>query len=217
MAWRLHRHGRFRGWLGGRLGGDVELGDRAWRRALHVLGAGALIYYPLPNDVFVIAPKEDVLLAALAAVLVLELLRHRAGLELPTIRPYEARRVASFAFFAIAVVAAILLFPPPIAVAVVLGTALVDPLAGELRANPAYRPLYPVVPLAVYTTLAFGALVGVGGWPPFDAFVFGLGAAGLALLAEWPKYRWGDDDLMMTFVPALALYTIGVLGAGLPT
>ncbi len=216
MGWRLHRHGRFRAWLGARLGGDAELGDRAWRRALHVLGAAALVYYLLPEEAFVVAPKWEVLLAALVAVLVLEVLRHKAGLELPTIRPYEARRVASFAFFAVAVVAAILLFPPPIAVAVVLGTAIVDPLAGELRDSPHYRPLYPLIPFGIYTGLAFGALVAVGNWPPPDAFFFAVVAAGLALLAERPKYRWGDDDFVMTFAPALVLYTFGVLAAGLP-
>jgi hypothetical protein len=216
MALRLHRGGRFRGWLGGRLGGDLELGDRAWRRGLHVLGSGVLVYYLVPDNFFLVATKEDVLLGALGAVLVLELLRHRAGLELPTIRPYEARRVASFAFFAIALVAAVALFPEGIAVAVVLGTAIVDPLAGELRASGAYRHLYPVVPFLVYLGMAVAALVAVAGWPPVEAVAWGAIAAALALAVERPKLPWVDDDLAMTFVPALVLYTVGVLGLGLP-
>ena len=165
MDLRLHRGGKFRRWLGARLGGDFELGDRVWRRALHVIGAATLLYYVLPTNFFIVAPKEYVLLAALAAVLVVEGLRHAVGLELPTIRPYETGRVGSFAIFGTAIVIAILVFPLPIACAVVLGTAIVDPLAGELRGNPRYRRVDAVLPFGVYAVLAFFGLAVLGRWP----------------------------------------------------
>jgi hypothetical protein len=48
-------------------------------------------------------------------------------------------------------------------------------------------------------------------------------SAGLALLAgaiaiavERPKVWWVDDDLVMTLVPAVALYLLAVVGLGFP-
>jgi dolichol kinase len=216
MTLRLHRSGRFRTWLGTRLGGDLELGDRVWRRVLHGLCAAVLVYYLLPDAFFIIAPKEVVLVAALLAVLVLELMRHFAGLELPTIRPYEQKRIASFAFFAIAIVLAVLLFPEPIAAAVVLGTALVDPLAGELRVAGVRRATLWAAPMVAYAGLAFVGLALVGRWPIPDALGLAVLAAPIAVAVERPKSAWVDDDLAMTFVPAIVLYVLGVLVLRLP-
>jgi hypothetical protein len=209
---RLHRHRRFRRWLGARFGEDEVWGDRLWRRIVHATGAAVLLYYVVPVDFFVVAPKPEVLLAVLVAVLVLEVLRHAVGLELPTIRPYEAHRVASFAFYSIALVGAVLLFPLPIAAAVVLGTAWVDPVAGGLRESDRRRNLYPAVPLVLYAGLAFVGLSGIGGWPALLALPLAILAAVVGLAAEYPKIPWIDDDLAMTFAPALVLYGVGVLG-----
>ncbi len=215
MGVKLHSEGRFRRWLGARLGGGFEAGDRAWRRILHAAGAAILVYYPLPNGFFLVLPKLDVLLAALAAILLLEVLRHAVALELPTIRPYESKRVGSYVFYAIALVGAVVLFPEPIGAAVVLGTAFVDPLAGELRLSATARGWYPAAPLAVYAGLAFLGLAVLGGWPALDAVPLAVLAAALGVAAERPKYGWFDDDLVMTFVPAVALYLVGVVALGL--
>ncbi len=210
MGRRLHRGGRFRRWLGRRLGGDEALGDRAWRRILHGLGAGAIVYYLLPSELIGRFSKLDLLLILLAGVLVLEGLRLGAGLEVPTVRPYERRRLASFAFFAISLTLALVLFPVPIGAATILGASWVDPLAGELRANPRYRRGYPIVPGIVYTGLAASMLIA---WSPI-ALPLGLGVgagmAVVALAAEYPKSRWIDDDLAMTLLPAAAAWVAAV-------
>jgi dolichol kinase len=216
MGWRLHTGGRFRTWLGARFGGDLALGDRIWRRILHGLGAVALVYYVLPNDFFLIAPKLEVLLAALAVVLVLEALRHTAGLELPTIRDYEREWVGSFAVFATAIVVVILIFPEPIAAAVVLGTALVDPLAGELRRRQGSRAVELGVPFLAYSALAWAGLAAFGRWPLVESAGLAVLAGAIAVAVERPKVWWFDDDLAMTLVPAVALYLAGVVGLGLP-
>ena len=184
---------------------------------MHTFGATVLVYYAIPNDFFVIAPKAVILLAALAAMFLLEGLRHAAGLELPTIRPYEVHRVASFVFFSSALVIAVLLFPLPIAAAIVLGTALVDPIAGELRSQHASPLLAVGIPLAAYGLLAFVGLAAIGGWPAGDSALLAAAAAPLAVVAELPKYPWVDDDLVMTVVPGLFLYGVGVLALGLPS
>ena len=216
MELRLHRHGQFRRWLGHALGGDEELGDRAWRRILHLFGALVLVYYAVPNNFFVVAPKADILLAALGVMFVLEALRHAVGLELPTIRPYETHRIASFVFFALALVLAVLLFPLPIAAAVILGTAIVDPVAGELRRQSSSPVLAVGLPVAAYGLLAFVGLAAIGGWPAGPSALLAVVAAPIAVAVERPKWPWVDDDLMMTFLPGLFLYAAGVLALGLP-
>jgi hypothetical protein len=216
VAVRLHRGGKFRTWLGARFGGDFELGDRVWRRILHAIGAAVLVYYYLPTDFFVIAPKEYILLAALAAVLVLEGLRHMAGLELPTIRPYEKDRIGSFAVFGTAIVLAILIFPFPIACAVILGCALVDPLAGELRRDPKYRRVDLAVPFVAYVVLAYVGLATLGRWPAEPSLALAAVAGAIAVAVERPKVWWYDDDFAMTLVPAVVLYLIAVPVLGLP-
>jgi len=202
---RLHRGGRFRTWLGARFGGDEELGNRIWRRILHGLGAAVLVYYLLPPNVLFGAPNAIIPLIALAAVLVLEAFRLGGKLEIPVIRPYEAHRLASYAYFAIALVVAVLVFPEPIAAAVILGTAIVDPLAGELRASARFRPLYPYLPFVVYLGLALAALSLIGHYPGISALGLAALAAVLALAAEWPKWGAVDDDLAMTLVPGAVL------------
>lgn len=216
MDLRLHRDARFRRWLGARVGLDEAGGDRLWRRVMHALGATVLVYYLVPDGFFVVVRKEVVLLAALAVAVVLEGLRHGVGLELPTIRPYEEHRIASFVFYAIALVGAILLFPLPIAATVVLGTALVDPVAGGLRESARLRVYYPWLPFAVYVGLAFVGLSVLGGWPVAWAVPLALLAAVVGLAAEYPQIPWVDDDLVMTFAPALVLYAVGVVAVGLP-
>jgi hypothetical protein len=217
VAVRLHRGGKFRTWLGARLGGDFELGDRAWRRILHAIGAAVLVYYPLPTNFFLIAPKEYVLLAALGAVYLLEVLRHFAGLELPTIRPYEeGNRIGSFAIFGTAIVLAILVFPVPIACAVVLATALVDPLAGEMRRHAGLRGWDVAVPLVAYWALAFVGLSPMGHWPVGTSVELAAVAGAIAVAVERPKVWWYDDDFAMMLVPALVLYALGVTALGLP-
>jgi hypothetical protein len=205
MPIRLHWQGRFRAALGRLLGGDYALGDRAWRRILHGLGAGVLLYYVLPPRFFILLPTVDVLLLALAAVLVLEALRHVAHLELPTIRSYEVGRVSSFAYFASGLVVAVLLFPPAVATVVVLGTAFIDPLVGELRRTPTGVRLYPAVPLLAYVALGTIALVAAFRWAVISAAALSIVGSVIALAVERPKSSWIDDDIAMTLVPGIAL------------
>ena len=216
MARRLHFGGRTRTRLGALFGGDAALGDRVWRRGIHMGAAVVLVYYVLPPQFFLVLPNEDVLLLALVLVLGLEAARHTAGLELPTIRPWEVRRVASFAFYAVGLVIAVLLFPRPIAAAVVLGTAFVDPLVGELRLRTTKSSVLLGVPFLAYVALATAAIEIAGHWTPLAAVLTaGLGGA-LAIAVERPKILWVDDDLAMTLVPGLALTLLVVIAPGWP-
>jgi len=208
---RLHRSGRFRAWLGARFGGDAELGDRLLRRGLHFLGASVLLLFVLPSTTFVVVTVPEVLALGLAVVLGIEFLRLAGLLEMPAMRPYERGRPASYAWYAIALVAAVLLFPPAIATVVVLGTAFLDPLIGELRRSGRWQWLYPTAPILAYFGLAAVGLT-LAGW----AVGWAVGAAAVAALvavaSERPKMLAVDDDLAMTLVPAAALLALGALG-----
>lgn len=213
---RLHSGGRLRRWLGARFGRDEAFGDRLWRRLLHASGALVLLYYPFPSPLFGVVPKLGLLLGALGALLVLELLRHTGAVELPALRDYERHRPASFVFYGIALTAAVVFLPLPIAAVGVLGSALVDPLIGELRISERGRRLYPVLPGVVYFALAAAALAGLGGWPPVPSLGLAAVASAVGIAVERPKHPYFDDDLSMTFVPALAVYGLGVALLGLP-
>jgi dolichol kinase len=211
---RLHRGGRLRGWLGARFGGGYELGDRIWRRFLHGLGAFAVLYLLVPPRILVVVSNEVVLLVALELILVVEYLRHVKHWELPTIRPYEEGRIASYVYYAVALSAALLLFPRPVAGAVILGTALVDPLLGELRLRSTW-PLGSVVPgLIVYSILAAAAFLLLGGWRGAVVLVLAVLAALLAVAAERPRWGSVDDDLAMTLVPGVVLTAILLVWPG---
>ncbi|MCI4360280.1 MAG: hypothetical protein L3J91_01105 [Thermoplasmata archaeon] len=206
MHVRLHRGGRWRTWLGAQFGGGPELGDRIWRRILHFIGAAVLFYYLLPPEFFPVLSNEEVLLIALAAVLGMEALRLRAGLELPTIRPWEAHRVASYAYFAVALVVAVLVFPRAIAVGVVLGTAFIDPLIGEMRLRPGIgRRWLWGLPLVLFGLIVLASLLEVGRWSLGPALFAAAVAGAIAIAVERPKLPYYDDDMAMVLAPGLAL------------
>ncbi len=194
--------------------------NRFWRRTIHVAGALVLLYFVIPGN-FGYLPWPSAttvtILLLLEAALILELLRQFGRIKVPLTRPYEEGRIAAYTWYAISLSIAILVFPEAIAVGVVLGVAIVDPLIGELRLRGA-RPAYPYVPFAVYLALVFSSLLGVGNWRLTVALPAAFAAAVLAIAAERPRLRFLDDDLLMTLVPAtflwavLTLWPAGVVG-----
>jgi hypothetical protein len=212
----LHGDGTIRTRTGEAFGGDIELGSRVLRRVVHMAGALVLLYYVLPSDFFIVITMQGALLLALTGVLLLEMCRQLGWVELAFIRPSEEGHIGSYAWYAIALTASVLLFPEPIAVVMVLGTAFVDPLIGEVRSWKG--PLgYPVLPYAVYALLALGALILVGGWTILGAAVAALATAAVAIAVEYPKRPWLDDDLTMTIIPGLFLWGLLLAVPGLPT
>jgi hypothetical protein len=206
MEARPQGDGRLAEWLGTRLGGDAALGERAWRRILHAAGAFVLLYFVLPPDFFIVVSTTGLLLILLAGVLVLEAARHVLRFHLGLVRPYEEGRVGSYAWYAVALTVAVLLFPAPVATVVVLGVALVDPLTGELRRLEHPRRYIPLVPIATYTLLGLGALAVGFHWAPVAAFGVAFVLGVVAVTVEQWRIPWVDDDFTMTVVP-------GILGA----
>ncbi len=212
---QLHRGGRFRAWLGHRLGGDAEVGGRVGRRILHAAGAFTLLYYLFPPHLLGITPNWTIPLAALVAVLTLDGLRLSGRIDVPETRPYERIRLASYSYFGIAIVLSLLLFPEPIAVATILGTAFVDPLIGELRRSATLRAMYPLVPFAAYFGLATVALAEVGRFPLVMAGFLAALAGALAIAGEYPHWIYLDDDLVMTVLPGIVLWGLVLAWPGI--
>jgi dolichol kinase len=215
MPLRLHTGGRFRRWLGHLAGGDELLGERIWRRVIHLAGLVALLYYLLPTGFFVLISTRDVVYLLVLFVVAIEVGRHLLGIELPTIRELERKRVASYVYYALALAAALLLFPPAIGAVAIAGTALVDPLIGELRVSPRLRALYPGLPLVVYAAIALVGFAVLSGWPLVEVFLLAAVAAVVAVAAERPKWSWMDDDFAMTLAPALVVLALAWAAARL--
>jgi len=217
MPVRLHRGGRVRTWLGTQVG-DPSAGDRILRRLFHAVGALVLLVYVLPPDFFRVLPTRVVLLLALLAVLALEAVRLARGVELPMIRPWEqeAKRPASYAYFAVALVVAVLWLPPALGTAVVLGGAWADPLAGELRARSVRPWVTYAAPALFYAALAGVSLHALGGWSYLSAGAAGLAAGGIGMVVERPKWKWIDDDLLIILVPGAFLAALLALAPGFP-
>jgi hypothetical protein len=217
MPVRLHSGGRVRAWIGARAG-DPSAGDRILRRLFHAAGALVLLVYLLPSGFFVVLPTRIVLLLALLVVLTLEAVRLARGVELPMLRPWEAtaHRPASYVYFAVALVVAVLWLPAGLGTAVVLGGAWADPAAGVLRRRSARSWVTFWVPALFYAALAAGALRLVGGWSVPAAVVAGLAAGSVGMLVEGPKWTWLDDDLLVVLVPGLLLAVLVALAPGFP-
>jgi hypothetical protein len=211
MPLRLHTGGRVRRWLGQRAGGDEVVGDRIWRRLVHLSGLIALFYYLLPADFFLYISTREIVYLLVLLVVAIEVGRHLFGVELPTIRDFERERVASYVYYGLALAAALLLFPPAIGAVVIAGTATIDPLVGELRIAPRFRRLYPALPLLLYGAIAAGGFLLLSGWPGVEVGALAVVAAVVAIAAERPKWSWMDDDFAMTIAPALVLLALAAL------
>ncbi|HEV2449490.1 MAG TPA: hypothetical protein VGU43_03650 [Thermoplasmata archaeon] len=203
--------GRFRRWLGTHLAGDPDSGDRVLRRLLHLAAALAAVYYLVPPVVTPGVTRAGLLLAVLVVVLALEAARLAGWIELPGLRVHEAHRPASFVYFGIAIVVVLLAVPEPYALVAILGAAWVDPLIGELRSRPSRSRAYPVLPVGAYAAIAFLPLWWLGHFSVWVALLLALGSAGLAVAVESPRHHHVDDDLLMTLVPAAALWIAGSL------
>ncbi|MCI4334699.1 MAG: hypothetical protein L3K04_03615 [Thermoplasmata archaeon] len=195
--------------MGAWFAGDPTEGDRVYRRLLHVAAGISIIYYLVPVQILPGLSRAALLLIALLLVLSLEACRLAGWLVLPALRLHEERRPASFVYFGSAVVVALLVVPEAYAIVAIVGTALVDPLIGELRASPRGARAYPAVPLVVYAAIALPILSCLGGFPWASAAALAAAGALLAVAVESPQSRHLDDDLLMTLVPALGLWALG--------
>jgi len=182
------------------------------RRAVHMLMALAPLYYLLPERLPVLETGRWVLLICFFAVVVaFESVRLWLGFTFVGLRPHEFRSIASFVWAAAGLTIALWLFPHDIATVAIVGMAVVDPLAGELRSRHSSAVVTVAIPVAVYFAIAAPVLWYMGPHSPFFAVILGVIGATAAVGSERRKVRGVDDDFIMTVVPCLLMWVFSEL------
>lgn len=182
------------------------------RRALHVAVSLAVLYYWFPERVVEIGrSKQEIAVAGVAALAVLEAIRLRRKAIVFPMREYERGQLAGHFWLVLGCLVALLFFPQRFAMIAILGTTLVDPLIGELRARESIRKHAEAAGFVAWCAVAVACILAVPLAAPL--VLVPLGAA-LAVLAEAKKIKRIDDNFLMTVVPALGLTAVAVL-AGL--
>ena len=121
-----------------------------------MLIALAPLYYLLPVEFEEVPLRRwQLLIAVFVAVAAFEAVRLRRGVTFTGLRPHEMHSIASFAWAAAGITAALWLMPMEIATPVLVGMGLCDPLAGELRRANASRIGRIAPPVIVYFVICF--------------------------------------------------------------
>lgn len=182
------------------------------RRGVHALIALAPLYYWVPVDVPVLGVRRWVLLMAFFAFIVcFEAVRLWKGFSVMGLRPHEAKHIASFVWAAAGITIALWLFPRDIASAALVGMALVDPLAGELRAAKVAKPVELGAPILAYFIIAAVALALFGDLGTYLIIALSVVGAVSAVFAEASDVPVVDDDFLMIVVPCLVMGLVAAM------
>ncbi len=173
------------------------------RRLVHICSPIFLIYYWLPDPLWVGGPGRQVgLVFALLLTMAFEAYRMSSHLQIVGMRPYESNRMSAAAWAGIALVFAFLFFPIQVAAPAVFGMAWIDPLCGELRKHKS--PLYPNFPKVAYFVLALAIMTATVGLSVGALIAAGLSAL-VAISVEKTNTRFLDDDFTMLVIPLLVI------------
>jgi hypothetical protein len=180
--------------------------ETAVRRFMHCLIALAPLYFLLPDDLPVINMRRWVLLIIFfVAVSIFDTWRRINKVPIFGLRPHEEDSVASFAWAAAGITFVLWMIPKPLATAVLISMAFVDPLAGELRRQYGTRPWVMGASIIVYFSLAFSTLAIWGDHTVGMSAVLAMIGAIVAIPSEVIKVRAVDDDFLMLALPGVAV------------
>lgn len=182
------------------------------RRGAHASMALAPLYYALPvNLPFLGIHRWSVVVAFFSAIMVFEAFRLWKGITFMGLRPHEKGQIASFAWAAAGITAVLWLCPHDIASAALIGMALVDPLAGELRLAGVHERVTLASTLLVYFGLCIAVLLAWDMRSALESLLLSVVAAFLAVASERIKTPYIDDDFLMSVVPAAAMTGLALL------
>lgn len=182
--------------------------DRAllFRRCMHCGLALGPAYYLLPEELPWLGFGRWVLLIGfISAVALFEVVRLLKGWTFFGLRPHERRQIASFVWASAGAVIALWFFREDVASAAIVGMALVDPLAGELRRVRSSLQVTVGLPIVAYAVIAAAVLAAFDTMPHLPLVGASLCGAVAAVLAERWKVRYVDDDFLMIVVPCLLM------------
>ena len=173
------------------------------RRIVHVSTPLFLVYYFLPDPLWIGGPTRVLtLIAIMAVVLIAEVLRLAYKPKIIGMREYEKYQVSAAAWAGIAMTIAFLFFPFGYAAPAFMGMGWVDPVIGDLRRK--NSSLYPYVPLVLYFLIAIISMSVIIG-PSIEVMIASLLATPAAIWAERPKSKYVDDDFLMIVVPLIVI------------
>jgi hypothetical protein len=179
------------------------ISSHLFRRIFHMTAAIYLIYYLLPNVLLPGFYKWYGVLGIVGGTLVVEIIRLRRSKVLFGLREYEKTRISAFAWFALGMGVALLLFEMEFVVPVVIGMAFIDPLIGEIRRNKI--ELYPLIPLVCYGFIMLICLLFLSSHNFFFVMILTVLGTVTAIAAESLDVKSIDDDFLMIVIPLLVL------------
>ncbi len=183
---------------------------RVFRRAFHTLTSLFVVYYWFPERVTEIdMTREQLAVVGLLLLACFEAYRIHKGWLFFGLRDYEKKAPAGYFWGATGYVLALLLFEQRFAMVTILGTTLVDPILGELRATE-WKKMGPPVGFIAWSAVAYTCVLLV---PLATPLVFIPIGALIAVVVEAPKVPYVDDNFVMNIVPLLSLTALAaVLG-----
>ncbi len=189
-------------------GGTVGGAKGYWfRRIFHVgiIAWPLLYFYALPHIHLPYHTTPHALILAIGALLLLvEVLRLKLGITVVGHREHEKHHPSSFFWGAIAICIVLLTMPLPLALPIIASCALVDPLLGELRRTRLPSPAIFILGVAATFMVWLAAHLGLQ-TPIQLAYLMPL----IVVAAEWPRFKWIDDNALMMLVPAIAIKLLG--------
>ncbi len=180
------------------------------RRGVHMLMAVTPVYYLIPEHLAYGVPRWTLLILFLGGIIAFEAYRHVRGITFIGLRPHERHQIASFVWAAAGIALVLLVFPHDIASAALIGMAIVDPVAGEMRGRKVSNRTTAGVSLATYFGLCTTVLLVAQVRPVPEALVMSSVATVIAVSAEAFKVKYVDDDFLMVVLPAGAMAALAL-------
>lgn len=174
------------------------------RRCSHGILALGITYYWLPDPLFIPGfPKSYALVAAVLIACVIEFVRLKRKRLFPGMRPYEESRIGSYVYAVIGMAVVLSIAPDIIGIPCIIGMALCDPLAGEMRHRGFPEVRIIILAGIAYALLALGSLIFMGVNSVTIALLVAV-MTPLAMLSEQIDVKHLDDDITMLIIPAIA-------------
>lgn len=149
---------------------------------------------------------EQLILAVLIIMMMLESLRLRHSWKLIGQRNYETYSLSGFVWSLCGSFLVVLtLKQPGLAFAIIVSYSMGDPLMGEMR-RAHFRPTTVIVIALSVITIIWLIFMSYYNLPLWFAFIM----PALSIAAEWPKLSWIDDNALMQLVPLVVVWLMGV-------
>lgn len=182
---------------------------RLFRRLFHLTSAFYLVYYILPEELIPGFFKIYGVIILIVVALIVEAIRLKTKKIVYGMRKYEKKQISAYAWFAMGMGLALLLFPMIFVVSVVIGMAVIDPLIGEIRFRK--KELYPIVPSILYGIIMYVCLLLLSDMAIWVLVLYTIVGTFCAIYAESWNIKAIDDDFLMIIVPLMVLFALDYL------